>query len=245
MDMSRRTRWLPCGGAAVERFKLRWLRGWFSNGLQFVSITGPFSHGRAAAKSHVGVGGAARAVNSSGSAHSRGSQASDKWAGHGFAQSHAAFFCTFTRCKSGCVCIPIPVQIFSSKQGPAFSARLTPHAAVDVTSMPDVQPVHGCNALCMQAHLELVAENLAINLRGNSLVVKVAQLGLVIDLKLFLAARRGVGDVELHGCAQRSFHHAACFCRAAPSHTAAALACAHLNRVQVQSFSSSSSLYIA
>mmetsp|Transcript_37677 Transcript_37677/g.83909 ORF Transcript_37677/g.83909 Transcript_37677/m.83909 type:complete len:280 (+) Transcript_37677:192-1031(+) len=40
--------------------------------------------------------------------------------------------------------------------------------------------------------LELITQDLAINLSGNALVVEVAQLGVIIDLQLLLAARRRV-----------------------------------------------------
>ena len=48
-------------------------------------------------------------------------------------------------------------------------------------------------------YLELITQDLSIDLGGDALVIEVPQLGVVIDLKLLLAARGRVCDVELHG----------------------------------------------
>lgn len=53
------------------------------------------------------------------------------------------------------------------------------------------------------AHLELVAQGLAIDLGRHALIVESAQLGVVINLQLLLAPRGGVCDVELHDAAAR------------------------------------------
>ena len=64
--------------------------------------------------------------------------------------------------------------------------------------------LHAKTLLVVAAHdfedvpLELVTETLALDLRGDALVVENAKLGLVGDLHLLLATRGGVGNVELH-----------------------------------------------
>jgi hypothetical protein len=70
--------------------------------------------------------------------------------------------------------------------------HLQPHACMLI-------PHHSATSTTTTtAHLELIAQHLAVDLGGDALVVEVAQLRLVIDLKLLLAARRRVRDVELH-----------------------------------------------
>ena len=54
-------------------------------------------------------------------------------------------------------------------------------------------------ALCTRTYLELITQDLALDLGGDTLVIEVAQLGVVIDLQFLLAARGRVRDVELHG----------------------------------------------
>lgn len=51
-------------------------------------------------------------------------------------------------------------------------------------------------------YLELVTQDLSVDLGGDALVIKMAQLGVIVDLQLLLAARGRVGDVELHGCSK-------------------------------------------
>ena len=64
--------------------------------------------------------------------------------------------------------------------------------------------LHAETLLVVAAHdfedvpLELIAETLALDLRGDALVVEDAKLGVVGDLHLLLATRGGVGNVELH-----------------------------------------------
>ena len=48
-------------------------------------------------------------------------------------------------------------------------------------------------------YLELVTQDLSVDLGGDALIIKMAQLGVIIDLQLLLAARGRVSDVELHG----------------------------------------------
>ncbi len=72
-----------------------------------------------------------------------------------------------------------------------------PNAAACARSPSELAP--GPPSLrCTGSHLELITQDLAIDLSGDALVVEVAQLGLVVDLNLLLAARRRVCDVQLH-----------------------------------------------
>lgn len=95
---------------------------------------------------------------------------------------------------------PLPVAPPVSPEARDPSVHQELHTALSENSL-----LHWETLLVAASHdledipLELISQLVTADLLGQSLVVELAKLSVVIDLNLLLAPRSGVGDVELHG----------------------------------------------